>query len=344
MLEDDFESLPPPPYTLMADDSNGVNLLGLASTETPTSVSRPRPMSAPTFQTTPSISSARYVYYELFGSASTLSSKCAFDSENDSIGRVPARKIAPPRTAAIVKRYIAQLEGIDPTQITIYTDAESDHPIPDDTRIAIFEEGGPGTSLENPLAISLRDGDHLATPSPVLMPTPSLYGGTPPSPAGSLPYVSHTTMPLPHPPASERSMSFSSRHSAESLAVPGQAAAPPANPRWTIGEDGFAEPIESPREAGKVVSQRQPPGWMSGRIQFIGHGIFMGKLGKKHGNITQGGTVLRDGMRVWVDARTLKHLTIRTGDTFRTYRVIIQETREIVYLWTGDIFIDSVQI
>lgn len=51
------------------------------------------------------------------------------------------------------------------------------------------------------------------------------------------------------------------------------------------------------------------------RIVNMFEGIFMGKLGKKHGNITQGGSVLRDGMRLWVDARKMKNLTIRTGDT-----------------------------
>lgn len=44
----------------------------------------------------------------------------------------------------------------------------------------------------------------------------------------------------------------------------------------------------------------------------------MGKLGKKHGNVTLGGTVLRDGMRVWVDGRTMKSLTLRTGDTCKS--------------------------
>jgi hypothetical protein len=83
------------------------------------------------------------------------------------------------------------------------------------------------------------------------------------------------------------------------------------------------------------MSQRQPPGWLNGCVQTIGHGmycfflyrfgtvisfegVFMGKLGKEHGDVTQGGTVLRDGMRLWVDARRMKSLTIRTGDTCKS--------------------------
>lgn len=47
------ESLHPPPYTLMADDSNGVNLLGPTYTETLTAPPRARPASAPTNPTVP---------------------------------------------------------------------------------------------------------------------------------------------------------------------------------------------------------------------------------------------------------------------------------------------------
>jgi hypothetical protein len=269
---------------------------------------------------------------------------------------VPARKIAPPRTAAIIKRYIAQLEGIDASQIeAVYPNAESDKAIPDDTRIAIFEDGGPGTSMESPLAISLRDGSDTISVnasfatggvvSPLMMPSAFLPGGTPPSPAASLPRVSFPPDPQPHyHPERSNTLNtintISSHYSngSASTALSQVALAPPPKPKWTIGGDGFAEPTPSSSEAGKVVSQRQPPGWLSGRVQTIGHGmcrslyvlhfserifnyfqgIFMGKLGKKHGNITQGGTMLRDGMRLWVDARKMKNLTIRTGDTCKS--------------------------
>ena len=51
------------------------------------------------------------------------------------------------------------------------------------------------------------------------------------------------------------------------------------------------------------------------QVLILLEGIFMGKLGKKHGNVTTGGTVLRDGMRLWIDARRMRNLTLRTGDT-----------------------------
>ena len=61
-------------------------------------------------------------------------------------------------------------------------------------------------------------------------------------------------------------------------------------------------------------------------------GLFMGKLGKKHGNVTPGGTVLHDGMRLWVDTRKIKYLTIRTGDKckfFLTITFIISDASRI---------------
>lgn len=225
------------------------------------------------------------VYYQIFGRASTLSSKCAFDPEDDTIGRVPAKKIAPPRTAAIIKRYIAQLEGIDLSHVeAIYPNAESDVAIPDDTRISILEEGAPGASQELPLAISLRDSDtpdgsasidKLSGVSPVLLPTPILPAVTPPSATAPLPHVTFPPDAQLH--ALQRSGSLSSSYSSNTvLSQPGASLSPPPpppKPRWTIGEDGFAEPIESATEAGKVASNRQPPGWLSGRLQSIGQGM-----------------------------------------------------------------------
>lgn len=42
---------------------------------------------------------------------------------------------------------------------------------------------------------------------------------------------------------------------------------------WTMSDGEFAEPIESSTDAGKVVSQRQPPGWLSGRVWITSRGV-----------------------------------------------------------------------
>ncbi|KAF8304825.1 hypothetical protein DL93DRAFT_2090071 [Clavulina sp. PMI_390] len=130
---------------------------------------------------------------------------------------------------------------------------------------------------------------------------------------------------------------------------PASIAAPTANtiPRWTLDGEGFAEPTMSPTEADKVVSSRQPPGWQTGRIQMIGKGLFMGKAGssssgggfkslfgggkkKKNeppaqpgvhtgfgasGSTLPSGTMVRDGMRIYVDTRVMRKLNIKTGDS-----------------------------
>lgn len=139
----------------------------------------------------------------------------------------------------------------------------------------------------SPLAISLRetgsDGRSsytaLPTPqmlSPVLMPAPLQHFSTPPSPSVSLPHVSYPPDAQLHRLERAMTMSLSSLHPVEPFKDMSQAedtqSHQPMHP-WMMGEDGFAEPIESLTEACRVVSQYQPPGWLSGRVQIIGYGM-----------------------------------------------------------------------
>ncbi|KAF8304815.1 hypothetical protein DL93DRAFT_2102343 [Clavulina sp. PMI_390] len=107
---------------------------------------------------------------------------------------------------------------------------------------------------------------------------------------------------------------------------------------WRIDDTGFGEPTIDPNEAGKAISQQQPPGWMSGEIRLLLQGPFMNKPAA---NMSLSGTSLRNGMKVWVDIRSMR--TLQAGnDTFRTYRVILADTREIrgVSLGTSMTFLD----
>jgi len=239
------------------------------------------------------------VYYQIFGSTSTLPSKRAFDPHDNTKGRVLARTIPPARTAATVKRYIARLEGFDPSQVdAIYPDAQSNRPIPDDAPIAALE-GCPGTTVWSPLAISVREPRNespTSSPSPMMLPAMSLVlspssflemDSPPPSPRISpLPEIPSSTeaqiRPLnqltsPISPTSPKSsISPLSPSTYDSPKSPGQATfvyPPTSDPRWTIGKDGFAEPTESLTEAFKVVSYDQPPGWLRGIVQCIGFGV-----------------------------------------------------------------------
>jgi len=168
----------------------------------------------------------------------------------------------------------------------ISSDAEFGRLAPDDARDVV---GGPST-MRPSLSISVRDHridasnnrPTLATLPPIPTRDPDgvsfLRGGTSRSPAISLP------QPDAQDHLSQKTLSISSLYFSESgmgTKPVGYRQSPDLDPRWTIGSDGFAEPNESPTEAFKVVSQEQPPGWMSGRIRSIGYGIFLGKIGKK---------------------------------------------------------------
>lgn len=81
---------------------------------------------------------------------------------------------------------------------------------------------------------------------------------------------------------------------------------------WTIDEYGFAEPTLSLREVDRVVSDAQPPGWLTGQIQMIGQGLFMGKLKKT--SLLVSGTKISNGMKIWVDNRFMRTVQLKSGD------------------------------
>lgn len=325
------------------------------------------------------------VYYQLFGDASILQSRQAFDSEDHSIGRVPRNKVKPPHTAGIVKRYIAQLEGFDPSQVggIFFNPEDSGDAIPDDQRLPT-EDGARGTAMDLPLAVAVTEREVASPIQPAARdvnrntgpPTAQTNRGRgPPTPVTPLQgpssgggesvtfRTSPFALPVPQlplelrsPPSPAVSLAPSGRSTGEHTSGSENASGPDyasgpwatatpgaglstqqqrpgtttgrrdtadstfANPganrrlRWTIDETGFAEPLMSPTEADKVVSSKQPPGWLSGRINFLGMGLFMGKLGR-NSSLLISDTVLRNGMRIWVDARTLRSLRLRTGDT-----------------------------
>ncbi|KAF8313691.1 hypothetical protein DL93DRAFT_2081024, partial [Clavulina sp. PMI_390] len=87
---------------------------------------------------------------------------------------------------------------------------------------------------------------------------------------------------------------------------------------WIIDDTGFAEPRSHPTEAGKVMSRQQPPGWSSGEIRMLWLGPFMNKMG---GNQLLSGTVLRNGMKLWVDMRSMRELSLRKKDTCECFPV-----------------------
>lgn len=113
----------------------------------------------------------------------------------------------------------------------------------------------------------------LSIPLPALPPTPE----GPPSPAISLGSSPTQPIGLSAPPWQQQ---HSSPSTGSTSSISNYSHHYTQIPRWTVDEYGFAEPSMSLTEVGRVVSDAQPPGWLTGQIQMIGKGLFMGKLKK----------------------------------------------------------------
>jgi len=187
------------------------------------------------------------VYYQIFGRYAPYTSKQAFDPDDPTVGRVLARDIAPPRTALIIKRYLASLEDIDEfllADLYLNYGQDDEEPVQDDARVPITLEHGPGAAREAPLAIVLRElqptintlvSDSLPSPSTSSAPPPSSTS-SPPSPAITVESARHRS-----------SLSTSSSSS------------------WPL-ERADSLPPMSPTEPGKVAFDEKPPGWVTARL------------------------------------------------------------------------------
>lgn len=243
------------------------------------------------------------VYYHIFGPQSKLPSRNSFDPSDDTIGRVPARNIAPPRTARLIRQYIAHFEGLDPSHIAaLYIDADSDgDAIPDDAKVGVMVDGGPGTTADLPLAIILNDTyprlpedtSHTPPRTPVSPQTTTIGipirqrsgstsmmievsprlvpGGLPLTPTTPPQHITHLPLSTPSAPASPNGvLRRSSTASSLPILGAGITVTPAPRAKWIVDEHGFGEPVMSDTEADKVRSSKQPPGWLMGRIQTIG--------------------------------------------------------------------------
>ncbi|KAF8308947.1 hypothetical protein DL93DRAFT_2100338 [Clavulina sp. PMI_390] len=97
---------------------------------------------------------AEFLYYRLFRGATPVKSWQPLDPATPHLARVARSMLAPPRTFAVLKQYVAQLEEFDPTTIdTVFMDADA---VDENTRI-LFDIGAPGTREEAPFLITLRE-------------------------------------------------------------------------------------------------------------------------------------------------------------------------------------------
>ena len=77
------------------------------------------------------------------------------------IGRIEVGSVPPPRTAKIVKRYIAKLENIqDRGGTSLFLTSYSKSPIDDSEKVITILNGtGPGTTPQEPLALVAKMSD-----------------------------------------------------------------------------------------------------------------------------------------------------------------------------------------
>ena len=111
-----------------------------------------RPFYTPTFLFITS-QLLREVYYLLYDEDYEIPSKVAIDPEEPSLGRIRADYVAPPHSAASIKRCISRVEGIPAlAHANLFADISCDTPLKE-THILFNRTDGPGLSPNDPMAI-----------------------------------------------------------------------------------------------------------------------------------------------------------------------------------------------
>ncbi|KZP12587.1 hypothetical protein FIBSPDRAFT_836078 [Athelia psychrophila] len=114
----------------------------------------------------------RTFYYRVYGEVGAVQSKYPFDTTDLAMGCANANWVAPPSTAANIKRFLSTLEGLDDTVLLeLYSGATSTAPLEDGRIIPISTGVGPGSSIEDPLMLKiLQNGPAPTVPAQVSPP------------------------------------------------------------------------------------------------------------------------------------------------------------------------------
>ena len=101
------------------------------------------------------------VYYRIYAEDGAIPSNTAVTPGDPFIGRIKVGSVPPPRTAKIVKRYIAKLENIkDRGSTSLFLTSNSKSPIDDAEKIITNLNGtGPGSTPQEPLALVAKMSD-----------------------------------------------------------------------------------------------------------------------------------------------------------------------------------------
>lgn len=74
------------------------------------------------------------------------------------MGRVVSRRVAPPHTAASIKRFLSKQENIPDYRCTnLYSTISSPSAYEDQSYVSVMTDGGPGSSLRQPMALVISE-------------------------------------------------------------------------------------------------------------------------------------------------------------------------------------------
>jgi hypothetical protein len=95
------------------------------------------------------------VYYRVYNEHGRVRSLYPLNLNDPSLSRIYAMSVAPPHTAALVKRRLCRVEGVTgPTTLFITTPGLS--PMSDGDRIPVLSEASPGATSQNPITLLVQ--------------------------------------------------------------------------------------------------------------------------------------------------------------------------------------------
>ena len=98
------------------------------------------------------------MYYTFFTKTGAIPCKNPVDKQDPYLGRVEARRIAPPHTVESVIRCICHVEEDSRDHYSqLFLSASSASPMDRQERVAILTGSGPGSNPRQPLALLLLD-------------------------------------------------------------------------------------------------------------------------------------------------------------------------------------------
>ena len=100
------------------------------------------------------------VYYRIYTKKGALESNNPIYSNDRFISRIVSRSVAPPHTAASLKKHICRIEGFDLfTKCTLYLSLSDQAPVEDSARLALRGTSGPGVTEVDPVVLVVDVSD-----------------------------------------------------------------------------------------------------------------------------------------------------------------------------------------